>query len=495
MLMAEPTFLVDKKGLSKILARRGKEFIVTELIQNCWDEAGVTEVKVTFNQADGRASLMVEDDAPEGFADLSHAYTLFAESRKKGNAEQRGRFNLGEKLVIAICDMVKITTTKGTVVFDDEGRKHGKEKREHGTLFAASLRMNKDEAAALRALAESCISPRNIATIFNGSLLGKHIPDAQCFETLPTEVADDEGYLKPTQRKTTIHFYPVAEGEKAMLYEMGIPVVETGDQWHVNVHQKVPLNSDRDNVTPSYLQKIRTITLNHMADLIKPEQATATWIAAALEDPKAETEAVKAIIEARFGKKVVISDPSDPEGTKMAVAAGYTVIQPRSFNHEQWVNVKAAGVLPAGQVTPSPKVYAENGRPESVIPVADWTQDMILTVGYASQLAQALIGRTITVKIVREPQAGWDANYGPHAPLTLNYSALGKKFFASYGSAAQLALFLHEFAHDRISDHLSIQFADEVARLGAALAMEGFSPFEGRLNLIKRTAEALAHRG
>ena len=27
-----------------------------------------------------------------------------------------------------------------------------------------------------------------------------------------------------------------------MLYELGIPVVETGDKWHYSVRQKVPLN-------------------------------------------------------------------------------------------------------------------------------------------------------------------------------------------------------------------------------------------------------------
>jgi hypothetical protein len=32
---------------------------------------------------------------------------------------------------------------------------------------------------------------------------------------------------------------------------MGIPVVETGDRWHVDVAQKVPLNFDRDNLPPA----------------------------------------------------------------------------------------------------------------------------------------------------------------------------------------------------------------------------------------------------
>jgi len=34
----KPTFEVDKKGLAKILARRGIEFVVLELVQNALDE-------------------------------------------------------------------------------------------------------------------------------------------------------------------------------------------------------------------------------------------------------------------------------------------------------------------------------------------------------------------------------------------------------------------------------------------------------------------------
>jgi len=65
---------------------------------------------------------VVEDDAPDGFKDLSHAFTLFASSSKKSNPEQRGRFNLGDKLVLAISDEVTIRTTKGGIRRDADGR-------------------------------------------------------------------------------------------------------------------------------------------------------------------------------------------------------------------------------------------------------------------------------------------------------------------------------------------------------------------------------------
>src|SRR5262249_36749196 len=116
-------FEVDKQGLARILERKGKEFVLYELTQNCWDEPGVTQVKLSLEyQGRGKALLIVEDDAPEGFKDLRHAFTLFADSAKKSNPEQRGRFNIGEKLVLAISDEVTIRTTSGGVRFDAEGR-------------------------------------------------------------------------------------------------------------------------------------------------------------------------------------------------------------------------------------------------------------------------------------------------------------------------------------------------------------------------------------
>jgi hypothetical protein len=57
------------------------------------------------------------------------------------------------------------------------------------------------------------------------------------------------------------------------LYEMGLPIVETGDQWHVSVAQKVPLNRDRNNVKPAYLRAIRTLVLNAMHDRLTEDDA------------------------------------------------------------------------------------------------------------------------------------------------------------------------------------------------------------------------------
>src|SRR6202789_2367208 len=100
--MRKQWFDVSREGLGKQAEEHSRGRLIGELIQNALDEAGVTQIAVALAPVPGRplADLTVEDDSPEGFRDLSHAWTLFAESYKRGNPEQRGQYNFGEKLVL-----------------------------------------------------------------------------------------------------------------------------------------------------------------------------------------------------------------------------------------------------------------------------------------------------------------------------------------------------------------------------------------------------------
>src|SRR5436309_8333094 len=146
--MSRQWFDVDRAGLGKQAEQQSKGRLVGELVQNALDEEGVTQIAVTLAPVPGRplAELTVEDDSPEGFRDLAHAYTLFAESYKRSNPEQRGQFNLGEKVVLAVCESASISTTKGTVLFTGEGRtEKPRQKRERGSVFLGTIKMTREE--------------------------------------------------------------------------------------------------------------------------------------------------------------------------------------------------------------------------------------------------------------------------------------------------------------------------------------------------------------
>ena len=472
-------FEVSKEGLAKLLERRGKSFAVLELVQNCWDQ-NVTTVTVKLTPVDNKPACLLEvlDDDPDGFSDLSHAYTLFAESEKKINPEKRGRFNLGEKLVLAICNKATISSTTGTIEFANGERMRSKKKRHAGSLFSGELRMTRAEFEQACIEVKKLIPPAGITTTFNGEPLLHREPIHRFTVALATEQADAEGFLRPTKRQTEVRVYERFNGEPGALYEMGLPVVDTDDKWHVDIGQKVPLNTDRDNVTPAYLRAVRTSVFNEMHTLIEPEDAAEPWVREATSDKRCSSEAISTALDHRFGKKRVVYDPSDPEANKRAMAEGYHVISGGSLNAIEWSNVKGAGAaLPAGQVTPSPKPFHPGGEPLKTLSEAKWTPEMQATVAYAKRLGLLLLKKTPQVQLANDSGWGFNASYGSSG-LIINVARVGKAWFSAtpWTGVGINRLLIHEFGHHFSDDHFSPQYHDALCKLGAQmvnLASEG----------------------
>lgn len=462
-------FAVDKEGLARLLERKGKASAVLELIQNAWDEEGVTEVNVTLHDSPsrGRSLLIVEDDAPDGFADLTHAFTLFAPSGKVTDAAKRGRFNLGEKLVLAICDSATVVSTRGGWDFTAEGRKRLRKVRARGSRIEAIIRLTATERAEVFRLIESLLPPEGITTFLNGVPLSQREPVRTFSAFLPTEIADFDGILRRTRRRTQVRLFEPVLDETPHLYEMGIPVVEVEGRWHIDIAQKVPLTFERDNVTPAYQREVRVAVLNNTWDLLDAEEATSGWVKEASSDDRADERAVEHVFRQRFGEKAVAYDPSDPEANKEAMLHGYTVVHGGSLSKDEWTQARRAGALkPAGQVTPTRKPeFAADGKPP--MDPADYTPGIRRVVAYSEAIGECLLGKSITVQVHSTTQY-FAAAYG-HGVLTFNLMRLGHRWFNDPNQHAVDALLLHEFAHDRVSDHLSEAFHDEVCRLGALL--------------------------
>lgn len=345
-------FDVDKSGLAAVLERRGKSFALFELIQNAWDSSpSRVDVRLSPIPSSPFVSVEVEDDG-EGFSDLDHAYTMFAPSRRAGDPMKRGRFNLGEKLVLAICRKASITTTTGCIHFDGDGRRRGRETRAKGTAFVAELRMTRDELADV--LADLARLIPSVPTFIDGERIECGEPIATFAAKLPTEIADAEGNMRRSVREASVTVY-ATDGPGEVL-ELGIPVVETDTGFRVNVLQKVPMNMDRDNVTPGFLKALNAAVLNSVHDQMTDEQASATWAQEAMGDARATPEAVRAVFTRRFGERAVVATPNDPMANAQASASGYNVVPGGSLSGDAWANVRKHGiVMPASQVFPQPK--------------------------------------------------------------------------------------------------------------------------------------------
>lgn len=467
-------FSVDKEGLARLLERKGKASAVLELIQNAWDEKGVTQVTISLTEAGvrGRSHLVVEDDAPDGFHDMTHINTLFAPSAKVTDATKRGRFNLGEKLVLAICDSATVASTNGAYVFDQHGlTKRSRVKRDRGSVFDAVIRLTQAERDEVAAMAATLLVPEGIRTTFNGTALLPRTPVRTFTARLRTEVADAEGILKPTSRITEVRLFEPLATEKPHIYEMGIPVVEHDSRWHVDVGQKVPLNFERDNVTPGYQRDLRVALLNETYDLLTGDDATTGWVKEAAGDKRVEPEAVVTVATQRWGEKRVSYDPSDPGANAEAVLRGYTVVHGGSMGKDEWEQVKRAGaLLPAGEVTPSHDTIESSPDGIPPMPEEDWRPGHHQVAEYAQALAKDLLGVSIRVRIFNNIGLKFAGAYG-HGTLDLNQAAriIGNAWFDQPDQHQVDALLIHEFAHHKVHDHLSEKYHDECCRLGALL--------------------------
>jgi len=465
-------FEVDKDGLAKLLKRKGPEFILYELVQNAWD-TGATRVTVELLAIPGRphAKLRVEDDDPDGFKFLSHGYVLFAESVKKGDPTKRGRFNLGEKLVLAACEEACLSSTTGTVYFESDGakslkRRETKERRDRGSLFEAELKMTRAEMQRVLDCSELLLAP--ISTTINGVELQACNPLHFFEATLPTEIADEEGFLRRTQRRTRINIHPPIDGQ-AYLYELGIPVVELDLPWSVEIMQKIPLNSDRDNVTPAYRRELGVLVLNEMHSLLTPEDARRPIFQEALASEDVSVDAVNTVLTHQFGDKRTVFDPSDPEANSKAFAHGYNVIPGGAFPKPVWENIRRSeAALPSGRLFPSPKLYGD-GPPVRTIPESEWSPGMKGVARYAKTIAKELLNIDVTVVMENEFRQPYAANYGGRC-LTFNVPKLRQSWFNLAENFERITdLIIHELGHEISSNHLDEAYHKALTKFAGKL--------------------------
>jgi hypothetical protein len=462
-----PWFEVDKDGLRKQAKERGPAHVLLELIANSLDErqSGMTEIHIMAQPVEGKplVKVTVEDNSPRGYgSNLHHAYTLFAPSYKRSNAEQSGQFNFGCKLWLSLCREARVSTVSGTVEFDAEGHRsvNSRRKRHAGTVVEGVMEMTREEFSELQILVKRLILPGDVEVTFNGTLLTSRTPVKSFTAKLTTKIAGVDGVMQSVQRETTVDLYEPVEGTRAMLYELAVPVVETDIRWDVQIGQKVPLNKDRDNVTPAYLREVKRIVAERMSEMIDRDDA-AGWCNDVLGDAKASAGACEAIIRGRFGDNAAIYDPSDPEANiNWQTQRGGELVRGGHLTGEQWANVRRYGLLkPTGQLAPSPKPYSDDpdAPPATFYDVSELTPGMIAVRSRAYQLAGAIGVNKLQVLFAKDMAQSVLACYrrlgSSTGEIQFNVPSLGEDWFADANAVAADELIIHELAHHFVSSH------------------------------------------
>jgi len=456
-------FEVDKEGLKELQAGKPKTFIVNELVQNAWDEdISLCGIRFSYNMNNKILTISVEDDSPQGFRHIAHAYTLYANTYKRSDPTKRGRFNLGEKQVLAVCLNATVETTKGTIMFNDEGRQeYPKKKRDKGSKITIMFRATADDYNELREHAKKLLVPNDIIYTVDG----EEVKPRKIFKSFKTKLLTDvlEGEsFKVKTRETSVNLYE--SNGQSYVYEMGIPIVETDCPWHIDVQQKIQLNIDRDNVLPSYLQDLYAEVLNNTYD--KVEEPSALWVRTAMKDKRITSEAVRGVMEQRFGDKFCIANPLDRKSMEEAISKGYKPIFGGEMSKDEWASIKDKI-----KIDSTSELFGHNGLVEAEL--VNPSNCMTQTALYTKNIASRILNIKVDVKFVNAPQTNTVADYDRMNRVfryNVGHPFLKNGFFDKPVSKKTTELIIHELAHED-GGHIDYSYQEKCCEIGAKLSM------------------------
>ncbi len=463
-----PPFEVSREGLRQLQAGRKPWQLAKELVSNAFDEESVSKVDVELYMTDELpdAVFIVEDDG-DGFVDLKDAYTLYGWTRKRTNPNVRGRFNLGEKEIVALANHAEIHTTSGWVEWHGDERSQGDEGRDRGTVVLLHLPWTEEELNKTVEKLKQLIPPEDKTYLVNDEEI-LHRQPIRTFTAQLATVLLKGNQLAPTARKTEVHVYDVREDETSSLLEMGIPVQDIDTPWHLDVQQKIPLSPHRNAVTPGYLQDVYAEALNLMAPTMDEEQVSASWVDKAMTDKRCADKAVLTVSQKRYPGTVLWSP--DKLANETARDKGFNVLHSRGIDKEVLARLKTAGMQTTHEQFGV--AWAKDGEEDAkptfeVIAEEDWTPGMLQMKRFIESFGIELLGFNPSVsyeRIKNVRNLDWCASWG-NQTLHFFVNKLAKNFFDSLG-AEQISIILHEFSHHGPGDEPhDVKFRDRLEDL------------------------------
>ena len=449
-------FEISTKGLKELQSGKPKHYIVRELISNAFDE-NITKCEVELTYSKGIIKIVVKDDNPEGFKDLTDAYTLFKTTPKRRNPTQRGRFNVGEKQAISLCEKAEVSTTKGTILFDKRGRHSKRKKSVIGSTITLWLKGTSKDCDSIIEMLKKYLSPKHIQYTLNNIEQEYQEPFKVINASLETERLENK-IIKRVQRKTQINILKTTED--AYLYEMGIPICKLDCKYCIDVQQKIPLSIDRENVPEKFLNIIYAEVLNVIYSHILPEEASSNWIRKAMSNKRISKEALNAITTKRFGDKVCVANPFDKNSIDDAISKGYNVVYGSELSKKEWSNLKEHQILSS-----SSDLF---GRTIVTATPIQPNEKQMLIVKLVQQIAMRVLGFNVKVYFVKS-KATVAAEYS-NKTLMFNISRLSKNFFDIPVSEQTLNLILHELGH-QAGGHTEHKYHELLTKMASQLIL------------------------
>ncbi|MFH2007574.1 MAG: ATP-binding protein [bacterium] len=452
-------FEISNEGWRRMNAGRRLASLLKEGIQNSFDE-DVSEVNVQI----GPEEIVVEDDAPQGFAHEKLVYTVFL-TDKEDSPTKRGRKGRGLKELISAMESASVETIGSTIHFDDQGRYAVDNGRRRGTRITLRRRSSDEEVEeAVRELS-LIIPPKTLALRINQRRVKQPRLHLILWDCLLETVIIRSGVERILERPTRVELYDTRRGETPHLFEMGIPVETLNVPWHVDVQQRLPLADHRESATEHYKMILKSLLLESLiGQWLDRRDLRSEWVDEVLGRQMISDRALEQYVARVF-----------PRGSLLGGAARIND-RARQLGGE----VVDAGTMPRGVYSALVRVmeraedYVRRREREFNEQPVEPTPEQARFGLFVRWLGERLLGRRLHVSFVRkEPtldglveDASFDAAEG-----VMKFNVIGKVDFTNPLSPTTLGILFHELAHNFVTehDHRFIEHLQNLAGRAAAL--------------------------
>lgn len=354
-------FEIDFAGFVELEGGKPPHRLALEPITNVFDEfRGYVEgrkrpsycaVTLVHQNNPRGVMLTVADDGP-GFLEERDVWTLFGSTPKRGAVGVAGRFNLGDKQLIAVARWARVRTNAVTVEFSNGKREVTKHRSEQvpGTIVEALMAWSLKDLEEVREQLLGVLPPAGLSYTVDGKGVERLPPKCTVQVKLPTVKLCNQ-VLTRTDLPTSV---VVLRTRTPTLFELGMPVCDLGEvgfPWSLDVQQKVPVPPSRDTVSPAYMfRAIGSVLEQSSMDgitLLTEEEHGAPFIKGALDWVR-NTDALRATVESVYGKEAV-RPSNDSVANAKAAAAGATFVSGRSLSAETRRRMDEGGILPTAK--------------------------------------------------------------------------------------------------------------------------------------------------
>ena len=328
---------VSTEGFSEQQRGRPLEHLVKELVQNAMDSVGDSgRIDLDIRRISPRQAVICCIDDSLGAEDLSRLNGA-AVTGQNDAVTRRGRIGCRFNELPSIVTHAIVRSHGQDLLFvtGDDGSQRvtyrcGLERRRG---FKVAMHIEHDEAGKdLGSHFRSVLPPASVVLTVNGVPVPARPVHKTVNARLPTERFAKGRWEKPVLA-TRVHLVAIADGERAMIYEMGVPVysAEWSEAFHVNVGQRVPMNPNRDGLRSGYPVHLHKACLPALLPEMTPERARAFWVGVAAQS--AADGVQKAVVAKAFGTRVVQAVPVTRKFDHNAEAErlGYAVVHSASL--------------------------------------------------------------------------------------------------------------------------------------------------------------------